>query len=92
MSSSTYRDQWLAAAEVLREHADKMEQLAVAAPQRPSAAANALKVAVCEYLLKVNEDHDTGNGHMFIPPTAINWLGDGIVNAILVGQEVTDGE
>jgi hypothetical protein len=41
-------------------------------------AANAIKVAVCEYLLKVNRDH----GGPFIPPTAIDWLGDGIVDAI----------
>lgn len=38
-----------------------------------------MKVAVCEYLLKVNEDMKGS----FIPPTAINWLGDGIVKTIL---------
>lgn len=38
-----------------------------------------MKVAVCEYLLGLNEDQD----HPFVPPTAINWMGDGIVDAIL---------
>lgn len=45
---------------------------------------NAAKVAVCEYLLQVNRDHDPDNkGYAFIPPTAIDWLGNGIVSAIL---------
>ena len=41
--------------------------------------ASALKVAVCEYLLSVNRSHEGP----FIPPTAIDWLGNGIVSAIL---------
>jgi hypothetical protein len=36
-----------------------------------------MKVAVCEYLLSLNEE-DT-----FIPPTAIDWMGNGLVRAIL---------
>lgn len=39
-----------------------------------------LKVAVCEYLLSVNERDPE---HPFIPPTAIDWLGNGIVDAVL---------
>ena len=39
---------------------------------------NATKRAVCEYLLSVNRSHDGA----FIPPTAINWLGDGLVDAV----------
>jgi hypothetical protein len=38
---------------------------------------NRMKVAVCEYLLSLNEE-DT-----FIPPTAIDWMGNGLVRAIL---------
>jgi hypothetical protein len=38
-----------------------------------------LKVAVCEYLLQVNRDMDGP----FIPPTAIDWLGNGLVDAVL---------
>jgi hypothetical protein len=47
---------------------------------------DAMKVAVCEYLLQVNRDMDGP----FIPPTAIDWLGNGIVKAIeaaLPGKE-----
>ena len=40
---------------------------------------NNLKIAVCEYLLEVNKDTEVP----LIPPTAIDWLGDGIVKAIL---------
>ncbi len=43
----------------------------------------AMKTAVCEYLLQVNREMDNGDGHKFIPPTAIDWLGNGIVSAIL---------
>ena len=39
---------------------------------------DATKRAVCEYLLSVNRSHDGA----FIPPTAINWLGDGLVDAV----------
>jgi hypothetical protein len=46
----------------------------------------AMKIAVCEYLLQVNRDHDGP----FIPPTAIDWLGNGIVDAILAA--VNDGK
>jgi hypothetical protein len=38
-----------------------------------------MKVAVAEYLLSVNRDHDGP----FIPPTAIDWLANGIVTAAL---------
>lgn len=49
-------------------------------------AADDMKVAVCEYLLTLNRGED----RPFIPPTAINWIGDGIVTAILeaVGTDV----
>jgi hypothetical protein len=43
-------------------------------------SADKLKVAVCEYLLSVNESDPD---HPFIPPTSIDWLGDGIVSAVL---------
>jgi hypothetical protein len=52
--------------------------------------ADAAKVAVCEYLLQVNRDHDTGDGHAFIPPTAIDWLGNGIVSAILAAVQTVE--
>lgn len=45
--------------------------------------ADRLKVAVCEYLLSVNRDFERDGGRPFIAPTAINWLGDGIVSAVL---------
>jgi hypothetical protein len=45
--------------------------------------ADALKVAVCEYLLGVNRDFERDGGSPLIAPTAINWLGDGIVSAVL---------
>lgn len=38
-----------------------------------------MKCAICEYLLNVNMQAKGG----FIPPTAIDWLGNGIVRAIL---------
>ena len=38
-----------------------------------------IKQAVCEYLLKVNRDF----GGPFIPPCAINWLGDDIASEVL---------
>ena len=38
---------------------------------------NDMKVRVCEYLLCVNKEHEGA----FIPPTAIDWLGNGIVKA-----------
>jgi hypothetical protein len=79
----TYREQWQEAAIVLREHANKLDALAGTAPPRPTAAADAMKVAVCEYLLQVNRHFAPGP---FIPPTAINWLGDGIVSAIEASQ------
>ena len=41
-------------------------------------ARDTAKRAVCEYLLSVNRSH---NG-AFIPPMAINWLGDGLVDAV----------
>lgn len=37
------------------------------------------KVAICEYLLSVNEQTPD---HPFIAPTAIDWLGDGMVKAL----------
>ena len=36
------------------------------------------KIAICELLLEVNRSH---NGP-FIPPTAINWLGDRIIDEL----------
>lgn len=42
---------------------------------------DAVKVAVCEYLLERNREYVTGSGHPLIPPTAIDWLGDGITTA-----------
>ena len=49
---------------------------------------NDLKAAVCDYLIQVNTDHDDTNlpirdRHPFIPPTAIDWLGNGIVTEVL---------
>lgn len=44
---------------------------------------NKAKQRVCEYLLKVNENMDGA----FIPPTAIDWLGNGIVTAIFEEKE-----
>jgi hypothetical protein len=41
---------------------------------------SACKVAVCEYLLSMNAVDPT---NPIIPPTAIDWLGDGIIDAIL---------
>lgn len=38
-----------------------------------------VKVAVCEYLLSLNKGED----RPFIPPTSINWLGDGITQAVM---------
>lgn len=80
---TTYSDQWHDAADALRRHAAKMDDLAEVAPRRPQAARDAMKVAVCEFLLQENELR----GEPFIPPTAINWLRDGIVDAILALDE-----
>ena len=91
--AETYRDQWEAAAAVLRSHAAEFDKLAKAAPPRPGAVSDALKVAVCEYLLQVNremDEADAGGGRKFIPPTAINWLGDGIVRVVLAA--LNDGD
>lgn len=38
-----------------------------------------IKVAVCEYLLSLNEGCDVP----FVPPTAIDWMGNGLVKAVL---------
>lgn len=58
------------------------------------ASPDEMKVAVCEYLLQVNRD-DQGPGRErwgpIIPPTAIDWLGDGIVSAILALGGGEDG-
>jgi hypothetical protein len=54
-----------------------------------------MKVAVCEYLLQVNremDEADAGGGRKFIPPTAIDWLGDGIVRAILSTHTCPHGD
>lgn len=40
---------------------------------------DAMKLAVCEYLIDVNRTHHGA----FVPPTAIDWLGDGIVDALV---------
>lgn len=46
--------------------------------------ANDIKTAVCEYLLSLNRDSKgVPLEPPFIPPTAINWIGDGLVGAIL---------
>lgn len=37
------------------------------------------KVALCEYMLGVNARDEE---HPFIPPTAIDWLGNGMVTAL----------
>lgn len=50
--------------------------------------ANALKVAVCEYLLSVNAVDPV---HPLIPPTSIDWLGNGIVSAVLDALSPNDG-
>ena len=45
---------------------------------------NDIKTAVCEYLLSLNKDEKGFPlEHPFIPPTAINWIGDGLVKAVL---------
>jgi len=49
--------------------------------------ADDIKVAVCEYLLEVNRGFVADSGHPLIAPTAINWLGDGIVTAVLAVDE-----
>ena len=59
-----------------REQADEIEQFRAERNSRPKP--KALKVAVCEYLLEVNRDMEGP----FIPPTAIDWIGDGIVGAV----------
>lgn len=81
----TYRDQWETAANVLRSHAAQFDEMARQATERPTSIPTTrdMKVAVCEYLLSVNREMDDGSGRMFIAPTAINWLGDGIVDAVL---------
>jgi len=47
----------------------------------PLPSASDCKVAVCEYLLAVNADFP--DWPPLIPPTAIDWLGDGIVAALI---------
>lgn len=49
--------------------------------------ADAIKVAVCEYLLAVNREHEGP----FIPPTAIDWLGNGITSAVLDALRGVEG-
>lgn len=78
---TTYADQWHDAADALRRHAAKMDDLAEAAPKRPAHSRSALKVAICEYMLKINEDSE--GPPWFIPPVAIDWIGNGIVDEIL---------
>ena len=52
---------------------------------------NEVKVAVCEYLLAVNRDFQKPPGrHPLIPPTAINWLGDGITRAVIEALQSAD--
>ena len=79
VSMEVYADQWKSCADLMRAKAAEFDELAKRAPGRPSPVADSMKVAVCEYLLSVNK-RMTGP---FIPPTAIDWLGDGIVKAIL---------
>lgn len=45
--------------------------------------ADAIKVTLCEYLLAINRDFVADSGSPLIPPTAINWLGNGLVSAAL---------
>lgn len=46
-----------------------------------------MKVAVCDYLLRVNSEFVAESGHPLVAPTAINWLGDGIVTAAVESLE-----
>lgn len=87
-TETTYKEQWQAAANVLRAHADKLDKLAETAPSRPAPEADALKIAVCQYLLRVNDEHEGP----FIPPTAIDWLGNGIVSAVLEATTDSNGD
>lgn len=73
------RPDWRGAAAVLRKHAVEFDAIAEQQEREMPTGPDAIKVAVCEYLLKVNQDMDGP----FIPPTAIDWLGDGIVTAVL---------
>jgi hypothetical protein len=42
-----------------------------------------MKVTICEYMLGVNRGFVEESGYPFIAPTAIDWLGNGIVSAIV---------
>jgi hypothetical protein len=46
---------------------------------------NLMKIKVCEYLLSLKEDS-------FIPPTSIDWLGNGIVRALLAETSTHDNQ
>lgn len=51
--------------------------------------ANALKVAICDCLIKINEGLDPVNRDRWgpiIPPTAIDWIGDALVAAVLASR------
>lgn len=51
--------------------------------------ANALKVAICDCLIKINDGLDPVNRNKWgpiIPPTAIDWIGDALVAAVLASR------
>ncbi len=75
-SDSTYDPETL---DVEHEAADEIERLRaeLAKAQDPTR----LKIAVCEAIIRLNGDDP------IVPPTAINWIGDAIVNAVLEADD-----
>lgn len=68
---------WCGVHHPLMEHV-KTEDLTVSKPTK-----NALKVAICEYFLELNSKDRAAGSPPMIPPTAIDWLGNGLVAAVV---------
>lgn len=79
LSCATCRD-WLATADLIESQQARIEELE--AKQHP----DVFKVAVCEALLAINAEDPE---HPFIPPTAIDWLGNDIVAYLIAASPDT---
>lgn len=75
-TSVVFHDRGMESVEAVHGHGGKT-RVVFSEPDR-----DAMKVAVCEYFLEVNRGFVAKSGSPLIAPTAIDWLGNGIVDAV----------
>lgn len=76
-TSVVFHDRGIEAVEAVHGHGGATEIVFTEGDPAPLDL-QAIKVAVCEYLLSLNE----GNEIPFVPPTAIDWMGNGLTDAV----------